>query len=370
MISPAPAEGGGLGVEAVTTRGFLVKLTFALGTSAAEVRAVPLLLVDLLTAEGITGRAYLFCYTPAGARAVAGHVSEAVALARGRGGTPLGVAQALSRRLALLGNTGVVRFALSAIDLALWDALGIALGRPIATLLGAAPRPVAAYDSRGLGLMPPARLAAEADALLAKGLKAIKLRLGHETLAEDLAAVAAVRRRLPEGVRLMVDYNQALTPAEAIRRGHALEREDIAWLEEPIRHDDYRGLARIARDLRVPVQIGENFNGPEAMAAALVAEACDHVMPDVSRIGGVTGWVQAAGLAAAHGIEMSSHLMPEASAQLLSATPTAAWCEYVDWADAILTEPLETHDGAVVTPARPGFGLAWDEAKLKRLDTL
>ena len=128
--------------------------------------------------------------------------------------------------------------------------------------------------------------------------------------------------------------------------------------------------AQIARTLDVPLQIGENFNGPEAMAEALAAGACDYVMPDVGRIGGVTGWMQAAGLAAARGVEMSSHLVPEVSVHLLAATPTAHWLEYVDWADAILEEPMRVIDGALTPSARPGLGLAWDEAKLRRLSDL
>jgi len=142
--------------------------------------------------------------------------------------------------------------------------------------------------------------------------------------------------------------------AEAIRRGRALEGEGVAWLEEPIRHDDYTGNATVARALAVPVQIGENFNGPEAMIEALAARACDYVMPDAARIGGVSGWIQAAGIAAAHGIEMSSHLLPEISAHLLAASPTCHYLEYVDWADAILEEPLQIQDGLARVPDRPG----------------
>jgi mandelate racemase len=95
------------------------------------------------------------------------------------------------------------------------------------------------------------------------------------------------------------------------------------------------------------------------MVEALGARACDYVMPDVARIGGVTGWIRAAGIAAAHGVEMSSHLHPEISAQLLSATPTCHYLEYVDWASAILEEPLQITDGFAQTPERPGIGLTW-----------
>src|SRR6266403_3061982 len=163
--------------------------------------------------------------------------------------------------------------------------------------------------------MAAERVAEETKVLLESGLRAVKLRLGYPSLSEDLAALNAVRRSISGGdVAIMVDYNQALTSAEAIRRGRELEKEGIYWLEEPIAHEDYEAIAAIARELRVPIQIGENFNGPEGLLRAISAQASDYVMADVARIGGVTGWLHAAGIAAAHGIEMSSHLMPEISA--------------------------------------------------------
>ncbi len=214
--------------------------------------------------------------------------------------------------------------------------------------------------------MAPEAAADEAEALLEGGFRAIKLRLGYPGLDADLAAVRAVRRRVSGNILLMVDFNQALTVAEAIRRGRALEGEGIYWIEEPIRHDDYPGNAEVAAALATPVQIGENFSGPQAMAAALGAKACDYVMPDLERIGGVSGWQQAAALAAAAGIEMSSHLFPESSSHLLAATPTAHWLEYVDWANPILREPVRIVDGAAVVPDRPGSGLEWDEDAVER----
>lgn len=249
--------------------------------------------------------------------------------------------------------------ALAGLDMALWDALAVAAGLPLATYLGAKPKPIPAYNSSGLGLMSPEAAADEAEKLLAGGFRSVKLRLGHPTLEQDLAVTRAVRRRLSDAIELPVDYNQALTVTEAIHRGRALGSEGIAWLEEPIRHDDYAGNAAVARALTVPVQIGENFNGPDAMAEAIGARACDYVMPDVSRIGGVSGWIHAAGMAAASGIEMSSHLMPEISAHLLAVTPTCHYVEYVDWADAILEEPLRIQDGLAHVPDRPGIGLTW-----------
>jgi mandelate racemase len=344
-----------------------VPLRYVLGTSAATVRAAPLLLVEMLTEEGVTGRSYVFCYRRSGARSIAQVLADVAETASGGDISPLAVAALLQRRFALLGVTGVVRMALSAFDMALWDALAVAAGLPLCRLLGGAPRPVRAYNSCGLGLMAPPAAADEAQALLEGGMQAVKLRLGYATLAEDLAVTRAVRSRLPPAVELLVDYNQALSRTEALVRGKALQGEGVAWLEEPIRHDDLAGNAQIAASLELPLQLGENFDGPKDLLRALQAGACDLVMPDVARIGGVSGWMQAAGVAEAHGVPMSSHLMPEVSAHLLAATPTCHLLEYVDWTDAIAREPARILDGCWLLDERPGTGLDWDPAKVARL---
>jgi mandelate racemase len=255
---------------------------------------------------------------------------------------------------------------MAGVDIACWDAAAIAAGASLVRLLGGAPRAVPAYNSCGLGLMPTDALADEAEKLLQRGFRAVKLRLGYPTLAEDMAAVHAVKRRIPAGVAVMVDYNQALSLDEARTRGRALENEGLAWLEEPIRHDDYAGAAALANELNMPVQIGENFSLVASMRAALDARACDLVMPDLERIGGVSGWLGAAALAAERNIKMSSHLYPEVSAHLLAVTPTAHFLEYVDWADKILQQPLEIADGQAIIPDRLGHGMVWDKAAVER----
>jgi mandelate racemase len=343
-----------------------VPLRYVLGTSAGAVRAAPLVLVDVDTEQGVSGRAYVFCYRRSGASAVISVLDDAAELVAGNAVAPLDIAARLERRFALIGVTGIVRMALSALDMALWDALAVAAGLPLATMLGAQLRPIRAYNSCGLGLMSPEAAADEAERLLAGGFQAVKLRLGYPSLADDLSVTRAVRKRLPDSVHLMVDYNQALSLVEALERGRALQSEGVAWLEEPIRHDDYSGNARIAQTLNLPLQLGENFNGPQAMQQALDAQACDLVMPDLARIGGISGWVQAAGVAAARGIPISSHLMPEMSAQVLAASPTCDWLEYADWADVLLEEPLKIEEGCAVLSDRPGFGISWDKRAVAR----
>lgn len=353
-------------VRSVRTVAIEVPLTFPLGTSAATVRDAPMLLIDLQTGDGIVGRSYLFCYRPSGARAMAAIVEEAVGLLAGQKFTPESAAATLARHYALFGVSGAVRMALSAIDVAFWDAAAIAAGLPLVSLLGGKPCGIRAYNSSGLGLMSPEAAADEAEKLLEDGFAGVKLRLGYRTLAEDLAVTRAVRKRIPAATALVVDYNQALATKEAIERGRALQGEGIYWLEEPIPHDDLAGNASIARELDVPVQLGENFNGPLAMRDALAAKACDLVMPDLARIGGVTGWMQAAELAATNKVEMSSHLFPEVSAHLLAVTPTRHWLEWVDWMVPVLKEPMVVRDGLAIIPDRPGNGLDWDDAAVAK----
>jgi mandelate racemase len=300
------------------------------------------------------------------AGAIARVLDDAIEGVAGDRLAPLEVAAKLARRYRLIGVQGIVRMALAGLDVALWDALSIAAGLPLVSFLGGSPRPIPAYNSNGLGLMAAEKVADEAEELLGHGFRAIKLRLGRAERRDDLVAVRAVRGRLPDEAALMVDYNQALSVADAMDRGRALEGEGIYWIEEPIRHDDYLGCASLAHALSTPIQIGENFSGVQAMAAALAAGASDYVMPDLERIGGVTGWQRAAGLAMAAGVEMSSHLFPEVSAHLLAVTPTCHWLEYVDWATPVLAEPLRIVEGMATAPNRPGTGLVWDDAAVKR----
>ena len=366
LITAEPPEVPRLTVRGLRAVAVEVPLNFVLGTSRGAVRQAPLLLIDLETEEGVTGRSYLFCYLRAAAPAIVSILGEVEQLCAGQPLVPDRLWDLLARRFTLIGVQGIVRMAMAGFDTAGWDALARAAGQPLARMLGAEPGPIPAYNSCGLGLMDEAALADEAEQLLQRGFRALKLRLGYPTLREDIAALHAVRKRVPAHVAIMVDYNQALSVAEALQRGRALDGEGILWLEEPIRHDDYAGAARLARELSTPVQIGENFSEVTAMEAALAAGAADLVMPDLERIGGVSGWRRAAALAAAQRIPMSSHLFPEVSAHLLAATPTCHYLEYVDWADVLLREPLKIVGGQAIVPDRPGNGMVWDEGAVKR----
>jgi len=335
-------------------------------SASGGIPAAALVLIDLETDGGVTGRSYVFGFASWTLRPIVGCLQAMLEMIKGDALAPLEIEAKLRARLTLLDTPGLVGLALAGVDMAAWDALAQAHGVPLVSLLGGAVRPIAAYNSTGLWVQPVDGLADEAEALLAAGFRAVKLRLGRDDGAEDLAAVRAVKTRIGDGVTLMCDFNQRLTVNEAILRGRALDREGLYWIEEPVRHDDYEGYARIAAEVATPIQTGENLVDTFEMAKAIAARSLDFVMPDVQRIGGVTGWLRAAALAHAHGIEMSSHLFPEFSVHLLGVTPTCHWLEFMDWAEPVIQEPIRVKDGFAQIPDRPGAGIAWNEDAVKR----
>ena len=356
-----------LKIKTIRVRAVAAPVKRPLQTASGTVSAAALLLLDLETDGGIVGRSYLFSPGKPHLPAIAKLVEAMAEMLKGDAVAPFDIEKKLRARYALLGVHNIVLFAMSGIDMAAWDALGQALGQPLARLLGATPRPIPAYNSNGLGILPIKLLQKEAVELVEEGFSAIKLRLGRPDAREDLAAIRAVKKEVGPDVLLMTDFNQCLSVAEAVKRGRMIDEEGgIYWIEEPVRADDFAGCSLVRREVHTPIQIGENFMGPEQMAQALAAGACDYVMPDAERIGGVTGFMRAAALAQGAGVEMSSHLFPEASCHLLAATPTSHWLEYVDWAEPILKNPLVLNKGFVEIPGRHGLGMEWDEKAVKR----
>jgi mandelate racemase len=252
--------------------------------------------------------------------------------------------------------------AVSGLDMAAWDALGKAAGLPLCVLLGGSVGPVPAYNSNGLWLHEPKAVAAEAIALRDEGgFRALKLRLGRGRAQDDLATLQATQDAVGEDVSLMVDFNQGLHLGEALQRCHMIDDLGLAWIEEPIVYDNLDGYTQLAAELKTPIQIGENFYGPRDLYKAIQSKACDYVMPDFMRIGGVTGWMRAAAIAGTAGLPTSTHLYPEVAAHVMRATETAHWLEWQDWADPILQEPYVIKDGLLHIPEVPGVGLEWNE---------
>ena len=355
-----------LTIRSLRVRAVRVPLPEPHQTVSGTITDSPLVLTDLLTEEGVEGHSLVFCYTMSALKPVAVLVQALGPIIEHRLAVPLEIEQLLAQRFRLLGPQGLTGIAMAAVDMAVWDAVARAHELPLALLLGAGLRPVPAYGADGYD--GPDRSARTAAAWVERGFRGVKAKIGHDDVHQDLAVVRAIRRSVGDGVEIMVDYNQSLTPADAIERGRWLEQEDLTWIEEPTRADDFAGLARVARDLRTPIQAGENWWGPYDVRKAIEAESSDYLMLDVMKVGGVTGWLRAAALAEAHGIRVSNHLFPEISAQLLCATPTAHRLEYADWFNPILEQPLRIQDGKATPSDRPGSGIEWDRAAVARYE--
>jgi mandelate racemase len=328
-------------------------------TASGTLSESPLVLTDVTTEDGVSGHSIMFTYTAAALKPTADLIRNLAPWIAGDLLAPVEIERKLSARFRLLGAQGLVGMAIAAIDMALWDALARSLGTPLVRLLGCAPKSIQAYGAVGFdGVEGSARAAED---WVKQGFTGVKAKIGYPTVQQDLAVVRAIRSAVGDSVALMVDYNQCLTPTEAAQRIRVLDDEGLTWIEEPTLAHDYAGHAAVAREVKTPIQCGENWWGIQDMRHAVDAGASDFMMVDVMRIGGVTGWLRAASLAQSKNVLLSSHLWPEISAQLLCATPTAHWLEYANWWNPILSEPLEIRQGLAIVEGAAGTGVAWNE---------
>jgi mandelate racemase len=356
-----------LTVRGLRARPVVLKLKRPVVARIATLTDWPIILIDLETEEGITGRSYLEPYVVKAMRYLVPALHDMGEMLKGRKLAPFELYDAARKSLHFVGYQGLSMVAVSGLDMAAWDALAKAAGVPLCVLLGGTVGAVKAYNSNGLWIREPAQLADEAVELREEGgFTGLKLRMGRDKLRDDIATVEAVRKSVGEDMALMVDFNQGLDMSEALIRCHAIDDLGLAWIEEPIVYDNLDGYAQLAAELETPIQIGENFYGPRDMHSAMQKKACDLVMPDFMRIGGVTGWLRAAAIAGADGIPMSTHLYPEVAAHVMRVTETAHWLEWQDWADPILQEPYAIRNSLLHIPDVPGLGLEWDEAAVAK----
>ena len=327
------------------------------------IRSAPLVLIDVATDQGVTGHSYIFAYTRLTLKPLVQLIEEIGGELGGKPIAPFDLMAAMDAKFRLLGWQGLVGMAVSGLDMAFWDVLGRAAGKPLATLLGGSPRPIRAYDS--YGAVDPVADRAALRRSLDQGFRGIKIKGGDGDLANDERVVKAVRELIGPDVALMLDFNQSLDPAEASRRierlarlRSALDRGAGAGRKSP-------GPRKVRATSPISIQSGENWWFPRGFAEAIAAGASDFIMPDLMKVGGVTGWLRVAGQAEAASIPMSSHLFAEASAHMLAVTPTAHWIEYLDLARAIVAEPVEIVDGTI-TARGQGLGLSWDEAAVAK----
>jgi mandelate racemase len=337
-----------------------------LRTALGPIPAAPLLLLDVITEDGIIGHSYVFGYTPVALPAMKSIVRDISPELVGKSIAPAQRMREMQERFRLLGLQGLLGMVVSGIEMALWDALGKLTNQAVASLLGGEPVALRAYDS--YGMVDPQRDKSALRESIESGYRAIKIKIGYPDAADDVASVRWVRETIGPDVELMVDYNQFLDPPEARRRIELLQEFNLYWVEEPVLAEDLIGHSYVRRSTGSRIQTGENWWFPSGLQAAIAASASDFAMFNIVKIGGFTGWMLAAGQAQAASLPVSSNLFVESSAHALAVTPTADWVEDLDVAGAILLNPCRPVDGHI-TASGPGLGITWNEEAVARYAT-
>lgn len=268
------------------------------------------------------------------------------------------------------GPGGIFTLALSAIDIALWDIKGKALNLPLAKMLGGHRERVPTYASGALMRhFPLDHLVKAGPALVEKGFRQMKTQLalpGDTNPEREVEQLRLIREAVGPGIDLMCDINQRWDVRQAISIGSRIEEFNLFWLEDVTTHDDYAGLASVAAALATPVAGGEYVYGLTPFRHMLEARSVDIVMIDVLRAGGITQWMKIAGMAEAFNVPVVNHLYPEISVHLVAAVPHGLTVEYMPWSSKLYEEVPQPVNGELVVPDKPGLGLKFDQAALKR----
>ncbi|HKC98953.1 MAG TPA: mandelate racemase/muconate lactonizing enzyme family protein, partial [Methylomirabilota bacterium] len=274
----------------------------------------------------------------------------------------------LRRAAGSSGPGGIFTLALSAVDIACWDLKGKAMGQSVCALLGGLRDRVATYASGALMRPHPIDYLAKAGPRLRDmGFRQMKMQCGSEpTVAASVERVRVMRESIGPDVDLMCDINQLWSVNQAIEVGRRIEPYHLFWLEDPTTHDDYPGMARIADALTTPVAAGEYHYGIVPFRHLLEHRSIDIVMIDLLRVGGITQWMKVAGMAEAFNLPVVSHLVPEIHVHLVAAIPNGLTVEYMPWTLNLYEQTPPIEGGQLVVPKKPGLGLAFDQAAMKR----
>ena len=357
-------------VTRVETRCVTVKLDKPIGSALGQLHSFGCILVFVHCDSGVVGENLIFTLNARRTRVLQSMVEEMADLIIGRdAGHIAGFWARAWRDINFLGHKGVTVVGISALDGALWDALGKMSNLPLYRILGGAQDRVPVYHSGGLWLSSSDKeLVAEAERFAAAGFRAMKMRLGSPEPATDVARVRAVRTAIGPKIKLMADANQGLTESQAIRLGRALEEFDLTWFEEPLPAWDLDGLARVAAALDTPIASGETEYTRYGFRRMLELRSADILMPDLQRVGGVSEFIRVGHMAESYDIPVSSHLFPETSLQVLGALANTIYLEYMPWFSKLYNETIKFAEGQAIVPERPGWGFTFNQDYVSHLE--
>jgi L-alanine-DL-glutamate epimerase-like enolase superfamily enzyme len=357
-------------VTRVETRCVTVKLDKPIGSALGQLHSFGCILIFVHCDSGIIGENLIFTLNARRTRVLQSMVEEMADLVIGRdAGHIAGFWARAWRDINFLGHKGVPVVGISALDGALWDALGKISNLPLYRILGGAQDRVPVYHSGGLWLSSSDKeLVAEAERFAAAGFRAMKMRLGSPEPATDIARVRAVRAAIGPKIKLMADANQGLNESQAIRLGRALEEFDLTWFEEPLPAWDLDGLSRVAAALETPIASGETEYTRYGFRRMLELRSADILMPDLQRVGGVSEFIRVGHMAESYDIPVSSHLFPETSLQVLGALANTIYLEYMPWFSKLYNETIEFAEGQATVPERPGWGFTFNQDYVSYLE--
>ena len=345
-------------IEDVRVSRLVVPLKKPIADSTHVLEKIEWILVEILTDAGLTGTSYMLTFGY-GTELLMGAV-ETELKKEIIGKDPQCISQLWEtawNRTEYIGQSGVAAWGMAAIDIALWDLLGKSLSCPVYKLLGAYAEEVPIYGSGGWLSYSLDELLEEISQYVRQGFKAVKMKVGSPDPQRDVERVREVRKSIGDGIRLMIDANQAWSPEQAIRFGRRVQDFDIFWFEEPISKDDVGGYARVAASLGIPLATGEREYSLGAFRQLMEREGASVIQPDALRIGGITQWMKLAHLAEVFHLRMASHFYKEIDVHVLAAARNGLYLEFFPWLDEFLVNPLEIANGIAKVPHRPGLGL-------------